>query len=153
MICPAGLTTLRYVGNVDDAGVKPRIVGQGASQRQLRVGEEIRHALASVLVRDELRDPDLIGCSVTVTEVRPTPDLRQATVFVVPFGGGDAESLLVALNRAASFLQHRVGQMVRLKFVPRLSFRLDGTFDNAERIRSLLDKTGMNQRGDTGADE
>ena len=153
MNCSVVPATLRYAGNVGDAGVRPRIVGHGPSQRQLRVGEEIRHALASVLARGELRDPELSGCSVTVTEVQPTPDLRQATAFVVPFGGGDAQPLMAALTRAAPYLQHRIGQMVRLKFVPRLGFRLDSTFDNAERIRDLLDKAGTNSPGDTDDEE
>ena len=72
----------------------------GPSQRQLRVGEALRHALAEILARGELRDPELAGLQVTVTEVRVSPDLRAATAFVVPFGGGDAAALAKALNRA-----------------------------------------------------
>jgi ribosome-binding factor A len=108
------------------------------SQRQLRVGEELRHALAEVIERGELRDPDLAGHSVTVTEVRASPDLRNATVFVVPLGGGEAGSTVAALNRAKSFLRRRVAQAVRLKFAPDLNFEEDTSFDQARRIDDLL---------------
>ena len=130
-----------------------RSIGRTASQRQLRVGEEIRHALASVLARGDLRDPELIGRSVTVTEVRPSPDLRNATAYVVPFIGGGGESLVAALTRAAPYLQRRVGQMVRLKFVPHLSFQLDDAFDNAERISGLLNEAGVGSGRDTDGED
>ena len=133
--------------------MRPRIVRQGPTQRQLRVGEEIRHALASLLARGELRDPELSGRSVTVTEVRATPDLRRATAFVVPFAEGDAEAMVAALTRAAPYLQHRVGKIVRLKFVPRLEFCLDNAFDNAERIRDLLDEARMTPPGDADGED
>ncbi len=112
------------------------------SPRQLRVGEAIRHALAHVLERGEVRDPGLAGRSATVTEVRVSPDLRHATAFVVPFGGGgepDAMHTVVdALNRAAPFLRHRVAEAVRTQFAPAIVFRADTTFDEAERINRLL---------------
>lgn len=108
------------------------------SQRQLRVGEELRHALAQIIERGELRDPELAGISITVSEVRVSPDLRNATAFVSPLGGGDAVALVPALRRAESFIRHRVGQAVRLRHVPRLSFEPDTSFDYAERIDAVL---------------
>lgn len=108
------------------------------SQRQLRVGEELRHALAWILERGEVRDPGLHGTPMTVTEVRISPDLKNASVYIVPLGGGDAAEAVAALNRAANFLRHKVGDKVRLKFVPRLSFLADDSFDNASHIDSLL---------------
>ena len=108
------------------------------SQRQLRVGEELRHALAWILERGEVRDPGLDGVMVTVTEVRMSPDLRNATAYVVPTGGGDAAPVVEALNRARPFLRRTVAHAVRLKFAPELRFAADETFDQAERIDWLL---------------
>jgi ribosome-binding factor A len=111
-----------------------------SGQRQLRVGEELRHALAWILERQEIRDPELAGLTVTVTEVRVSPDLRQATVFVVALGGGRERDLVDALERAKGFLRRRVGETVRLRVVPQLSFRIDRSFDAADRIgRALRD--------------
>lgn len=89
-----------------------------ASQRQLRVGEEIRHALAQILARTEFRDPDLQDVNLTVTEVRISPDLKQATVFIVPLGGADSKVAVAALNRASGYIRGLLGQMVRLRFTP-----------------------------------
>ncbi len=108
------------------------------SQRQLRVGEEIRHALSEILAREAFRDPDLQEISVTVTEVRPTPDLKVATAFVTPLGGVDVEPTVAALNRASAFLRGRLGHMIHLKFVPTLRFEADRSFDAANRIDALL---------------
>jgi len=108
------------------------------SQRQLRVAEEIRHALAAVFERGLVRDPGLAGTSLTVTEVRVSPDLRQARVFVVPLGGGDAAASLAALARARPFLRREVARAVRLKFAPELAFEADASFDHAARISNLL---------------
>lgn len=108
------------------------------SQRQLRVGEELRHALAWILERGDLRDPSLAGISVTVTEVRASPDLRMATAFVTPLGGGDAEAVVAKLNHAKAFLRGKVGGAVRLRRVPQLVFRADPSFDEASRILQLL---------------
>lgn len=115
-----------------------RHTGRAPSQRQLRVGEELRHALAWMLERGEVHDPGLQARAITVTEVRVSPDLKNATVFMVPLGGGDATEPVAALNRAANFLRHRVGEQVHLKYVPRLSFVADDSFDNASHIDSLL---------------
>ena len=110
----------------------------GQSQRQLRVGEMLRHALSAILNRGDLRDPDLAGKSVTVTEVRMSPDLRNATVFVQPLGGGDATKVIAALGRAAPFLKRQVAEEVELRYVPSLSFTADTSFDYASRIDALL---------------
>lgn len=108
------------------------------SQRQLRVGEELRHALAWSLEKGEVHDPGLHGVSVTVTEVRISPDLKNATVFIVPLGGGDPTGALEALDRAKAFLRHRVAERVRLRYAPTLTFKADESFDTASRIDSLL---------------
>ncbi len=108
------------------------------SQRQLRVGEEVRHVLARVIERGELHDPELADVPVTVSEVRISPDLKNATAFVSPLGGGDAVPLVEALSRAAPFLRRRVGQEMNLKYVPALSFQPDQSFDEAQHINELL---------------
>ncbi|HVM82670.1 MAG TPA: 30S ribosome-binding factor RbfA [Candidatus Binatia bacterium] len=113
-------------------------------QRPLRVGEEIRHALSRILGRemDRLNDPDLYGKSLTVTEVRISPDLRNATAFVVPLGatvkGEAAEPLMKALNRAAGFFRGLVAKEVKLQFSPTIRFKLDESFDEASRIEAVL---------------
>ncbi len=110
------------------------------SQRQLRVGEEIRHVLAEVLARGHLRDPDLIGTTITVTEVRISPDLRNATAFVTPLGGAGMETTVAALTRAAPFLRRELGRELRLRSLPSLSFQPDRSFDEASRIDSVLQR-------------
>ena len=120
---------------------QPRIRGSrsGApSQRQLRVGEELRHVLAGLLRPGELRDPALRDATVTVTEVRVSPDLRNATAFVMPLGGSNAAEIIAGLQRSAAFLKGRVARDLTLRAVPNLSFALDATFDNADRISALL---------------
>ena len=108
------------------------------SQRQLRVAEEVRHVLARVIERDELHDPELAGVPVTVSEVRISPDLKNATAFVSPLGGGDVGPLIKGLSRAAPYLRRRVAQEMTLRHVPTLSFRADPSFDEAQRIQELL---------------
>ncbi|HLJ64325.1 MAG TPA: 30S ribosome-binding factor RbfA [Stellaceae bacterium] len=108
------------------------------SQRQLRVGEELRHALAMILARHELRDPALMEATVTVSEVRVSPDLRNATAFVMPLAGLMSEEILAALRRSAPFLRGRVAREVRLRLAPTLSFELDTSFDHARRIGDIL---------------
>jgi len=110
----------------------------GRSQRQLRVGEELRHALAQMLRPGELHDPALYDANITVTEVQVSPDLRNAKAFVMPLGGGNAADIIAGLRRSAPHLQGRVARAVRLRRVPQLSFALDGAFDSAERIAALL---------------
>ena len=108
------------------------------SQRQLRVGEELRHALARILERGDIRDPRLAGVAVTVTEVRASPDLRNATAFVMPLGGGEIEEVVAALNRAAPFVRRQMGKAVKLKYLPGINFIADQSFDEAGRINDLL---------------
>ena len=107
-------------------------------QRQLRVGEELRHVLAEVLGRDELRDPAMQGVSVTISEVRMGPDLRRAIDYVMPLGGGDVVEIVAALNRAAGFIRGRVSRMVNLKFAPSFVFEADTAFEEASKIDALL---------------
>lgn len=108
------------------------------SVRQLRVGEEIRHCLAEIFGRGDLHDPDLAGISLTVSEVRISPDLRNATAFVMPLGGGDVDKALTALARAAPYLRGRIGKQLQLRYLPTLSFRRDPSFDTATRIDEIL---------------
>jgi ribosome-binding factor A len=108
------------------------------TQRQLRVGEELRHALAALLGRGELRDPALQDAAVTVTEVRVSPDLKNATAFVMPLAGRHTPEVLEGLRRSAGFLRSQLGREVPLRFTPSLAFELDTSFDHASRINELL---------------
>jgi ribosome-binding factor A len=108
------------------------------SQRQLRVGEELRHALAAILARAELRDPALQDVTVTVTEVRVSPDLKNATAFVMPLAGRHTPEVLAGLRRGAGFLRAQLGREVPLRYTPSLAFELDTSFDHASRINDLL---------------
>lgn len=108
-------------------------------QRQLRVGEEIRHILARLLARGEIRDPALSGVSLVVSEVRVSPDLRNATAYVTPFGGGRATpALLEGLARAAPWFRAQIAQKLRLRHAPAIRFEADPSFDRADRIDRLL---------------
>lgn len=116
-----------------------RSLGQAPTQRQRRVNEEVRHALARVLERGELRDPLLATTPITITEVRCSPDLRNATAFFTPLGGiGDSDALRAALIRAQPFLRHEIARRVEMKYVPRLSFEIDTSFDEYAHISGLL---------------
>jgi ribosome-binding factor A len=110
----------------------------GGSQRQLRVGELIRHALADMLTRGEVHDPVLEGHMITVPEVSMAADLRLATIYVMPLGGRDAKPVLEALDRNKKFLRGEIAHRVNLKFAPEIRFRIDERFDEAERIEKLL---------------
>lgn len=110
----------------------------GPSQRQLRVGELIRHTLSDILSRGEVRDPDLERVSVTVTEVRPSADMRHALIFCEPLGGKNAKRVIEALNRHRGFLRGLLGHAIRLKFTPELRFVEDQSFAEAEKIEALL---------------
>ena len=114
-------------------------MNKSPSQRQLRVGELVRHALSNALARGETRDPALDGVVITVPEVRMSPDLKIATVYVMPLGGGDREGLVKALARDAKLLRREIAGRVSLKYMPELRFRMDETFDEAARIDRLLD--------------
>jgi ribosome-binding factor A len=110
----------------------------GPSQRQLRVAEEIRHVLAGVFARHELRDPDLADVLITVTEVRIGPDLKHAIAFVARLGRSDVDVLLPALKRATPFLRGHVAHSLRLKFAPDLTFQPDTALEYATKIDRLL---------------
>src|SRR5436190_7265344 len=112
--------------------------GSGGSQRQLRVGELVRHALAEILGRGGVHDPVLEGHLVTVPEVRMTADLRLATIYVMPLGGRDVNDVIAALDRNKKFLRGEIARRVNLKFAPDIRFRVDERFDEAERIEKLL---------------
>jgi ribosome-binding factor A len=115
-----------------------RDTGHSPSQRQLRAGELVRHAIAELLARGEVHDPVIQGHMITVPEVRMTPDLRLATIYVMPLGGRDAGEVLEALNRNKRFLRREIARRVNLKFAPDIRFRIDERFDEAERIEKLL---------------
>src|ERR1700750_2358872 len=110
----------------------------GGSQRQWRVGETVRHAIADILSQGSVHDPDLEGHIVTVPEVRMSPDLKLATVYVMPLGGRDTEIVIAALERNKKFLRGEVARRVNLKFAPDIRFRADERFDEAERMEQLL---------------
>lgn len=111
---------------------------QMLSQRQLRVGELVRHALAEMLTRGDVHDPVIQSHLITVPEVRMTADLRLATIYVMPLGGRDAQAVLAALERNKRFLRGEIARRINLKFAPEIRFRIDERFDEAERIEKLL---------------
>jgi ribosome-binding factor A len=117
-----------------------RHTNKAPTQRQLRVGEEIRHVLAGLFARTEFRDPDLAGIIITVTEVRVSPDLKQATVYVTRLGRSDVDKCLPALKRVAPFLRSQVAHEIRLRVAPELSFQPDTAIDYAMHIDGLLHK-------------
>ena len=126
------------------------------SQRQLRVGEEVRHALVRILSRGDLHDPLLSTASVTVTQVEVSPDLQNATAFVVPLGGGQMDEVVRGLNRAAGFLRGQLGREVHLRFTPRLGFAADLSFDRADEVERLLHsprvRRDLESSGEDGAE-
>lgn len=125
----------------------------GLSQRQLRVGELVRHALAEVLQRGEVHDPALEGMVVTVPEVRMSPDLRLATAYVMPLGGQGTDEAVAALDRNRKFLRGEVAHRVNLRYAPDLRFRLDTSFDEGERIDALLRSPEVQRDVDKDADD
>jgi ribosome-binding factor A len=111
----------------------------GPSQRQLRVGEQVRHALSDLLQRGDLRDEAIAGTVISVSEVRMSPDLKIATAFVAPLAAGDAAPVVEALNRNARFIRGRMSPALRqMKYMPEFRFRLDTSYDNMARIDELL---------------
>lgn len=108
------------------------------SQRQLRVGEEIRHLLADIFTRDVIRDHELSGVVITVTEVRVSPDLRKATAFVTRLGRSDVDKLLPALKRVSPFLRSQLARSLRLRVAPDISFMADTSIDYAMEVNTLL---------------
>jgi ribosome-binding factor A len=109
-----------------------------ASQRQLRVGELVRHAVSEMLIRGDVHDPVLEGHLITIPEVRMTPDLRLATIYVMPLGGRDKDEVLAALERNKRYLRGEIAHRVNLKFAPDIRFQIDERFEEAERIEKLL---------------
>jgi len=110
----------------------------GPSQRQLRVGELIRHALADMFSRGDIHDPVIEGHMITVPEVAMTADLRLATIYVMPLGGRDAKPVIEALERNKKYLRTQIAHRINLKFAPDIRFRFDERFDEAERIEKIL---------------
>ncbi|WP_027257163.1 30S ribosome-binding factor RbfA [Leisingera aquimarina] len=117
--------------------------GPGPSQRQLRVGELIRRSLSEVLARGDVHDPDLNRMSITVGEVRTSPDLKIATAFVLPLGGKGQDDVLKLLARNKGELRRAVGKKLGLKFAPDLRFRLDETFDQMDDTRRMLSQDAV----------
>lgn len=120
----------------------------GPSQRQLRVGELVRHKLAEMLSRGEIHDDVLASHVISVPEVRMSPDLKLATVYIMPLGGKDASTVIAALDRNKRFIRGEVAHALNLKFAPELRFRFDETFDEGARIDALLDSPEVKR--DTG---
>mgnify|MGYP000144414763 CR=1 FL=1 len=117
----------------------------GPSQRVLRVGENIRHAISEILVRGEVRDEALDGVSITVTEVRCSPDLRNATIFIMPLGGFNEKEVVEGLNRNSKFIRGQLSKMVRMKYLPNLKFTSDHSFGEADHIEALLNSDHVAQ--------
>ena len=132
----------------------PRQRPKAPGQRQLRIGEELRHVLAGIFEREAFLDPALYDVRLTVTEVRTSPDLRHARVYVVPLGGGDMPKILEGLKRVKPFLRREVASRVQFKFIPDLIFAADNTLDEAEHISRLLHKPEVARDiwGDEAAD-
>lgn len=116
----------------------PRGHQKPPSQRQLRVGEELRHLIARIIEKGDIRDPDVAGKLFTVTEVSISPDLRNAEIFIVQTGGGDTKPLLSGLKRVGPYFRHELAQQMALRTVPLLRFTEDISFDRASRIEALL---------------
>jgi ribosome-binding factor A len=110
----------------------------GPSQRQLRVGEIVRHALSEILSRGEIADPDLDGVLITVPEVRMSPDLKQATALVMPLGGRNTDKVMAGLERSRKWLRGQIARRVDLKFAPDIRFRLDTRFEDDDRVNAML---------------
>jgi ribosome-binding factor A len=125
----------------------------GGSQRQLRVGELIRHELADMLTRGDIHDPVIQAHLITVPEVRMSPDLRLATIYVMPLGGRDIEEVIEALDRNKRYVRGEIGRRVNLKFAPEIRFRADERFDEAERIEKLLRTPAVQRDLDGEKDE
>jgi ribosome-binding factor A len=126
------------------------VTGKAPSQRQLRVGELVRHALAEILQRGDIHDPAFEGTVVTVPEVRMSPDLRLATVYVMPLGGQGGEAIVAAFERNKKYLRGEIAHRVDLRYAPDLRFRLDTSFAEGERVDALLRSSQV--RRDTDGD-
>jgi ribosome-binding factor A len=125
----------------------------GGSQRQLRVGELVRHAMADMLTRGDVHDPVIEGHFITVPEVRMTADLRLATIYIMPLAGRDAEEVVAAFERHKKFLRGEIAHRVNLKFAPDIRFRIDERFAEAERIDKLLRSPAVKRDLHDGGDD
>ncbi|MCW5722374.1 MAG: 30S ribosome-binding factor RbfA [Devosia sp.] len=126
----------------------------GPSQRMLRVGELVRHALADIFARGDIEDEALVGAVVTVPEVRMTPDLKLANAYIMPLGGAYADEIVAALNRHAKFIRGRVAPQINMKYAPEIRFYVDDTFEEAGRIDALLRSERVRRDlDDDGSDE
>jgi ribosome-binding factor A len=125
----------------------------GPSQRALRTGELIRHAIADILSRGDVHDPVIETHLITVPEVKMSPDLRQATIYVMPLGGHDEKEVLAALERNKRFLRGEIARRVNLKFAPDIHFRIDARFAEADRIDKLLRSPQVRRDVEAHADE
>lgn len=123
------------------------------SQRQLRVGELVRHALADMFTRGAVHDPVIQNHLITIPEVRMAADLRLATIYVVPLGGRDADTILAALERNKRFLRGEIARRINLKFAPDIRFRIDERFDEADRIEKLLRTPAVQRDLDRKSDD
>jgi ribosome-binding factor A len=130
-----------------------RDAGSGPSQRALRAGEVIRHAIADILSRGEVHDPVIQGHVITVPEVRMSPDLKLATIYVMPLGGRDEQAVVDALERNKRYLRGEIAHRVNLKFAPDIRFRIDERFDEAARIEKLLHTPRVQRDLDKGGDD
>jgi ribosome-binding factor A len=131
----------------------PDTPGSGPSQRQLRVGELIRRTLSEVLQRGDIHDPDLNAMSITVGEVRASPDLKVATAYVMPLGGREAETALEALRRNRNELRRVVAKQLTLKFAPEIRFALDETYDRMDETRRLFADDTVRRDVESGKDD
>ncbi|MGV6871577.1 30S ribosome-binding factor RbfA [Pseudochelatococcus sp. B33] len=127
--------------------------GSGPSQRVLRVGELVRHALAEILMRGEVHDDVLASHVITVPEVRMSPDLRLATAYIIPLGGKDVQPVLAALERNRKVIRAELAHRVNLRYAPDIRFRFDESFDEAGHIDSLLRANRVNAHGQTDEDD
>jgi len=126
---------------------------RGPTQRQLRVGELIRRSLSDVLMRGDIHDPDLNRLSITVGEVKTSPDLRVATAFILPLGGKDKEQALLLLRQNRYELRRAVAKSVGLKYSPELRFQIDETFDQMDNTRRILAQDNVRRDTDGEANE
>jgi ribosome-binding factor A len=127
--------------------------GAGPSQRQLRVGEVIRHALAEILQRGDVPDPVLDRAVITVPEVRMSPDLKLATAYVMPLGGKDVAGVINALEKNRKLLRGELGHKVELRSIPELRFREDTSFDSGQRMDAILDRPEVRRDVESAPDE
>lgn len=127
---------------------KPTAARPGPSQRQLRVGELIRHAISDLLARGEIHDDVIAGHVITISQVRMSPDLKLATIFVMPLGGEDVDPVLAAFERNKRFIRGVVARAVNLKFAPDIRFRKDESFESGHRIDRLLESLKVRHEQD-----